>query len=84
GIQAPATGSLGAVLAGSIVWMLRERFHNIRLPDALAFFGGTRFVPMISSLVMGLIGLVIPLVWPIFAMGIRGLGHMINSAGDFG
>ncbi|MGQ7112290.1 PTS transporter subunit EIIC [Escherichia sp. TWPC-MK] len=33
---------------------------------------------------MGLIGLVIPLVWPIFAMGISGLGHMINSAGDFG
>lgn len=33
---------------------------------------------------MGLVGLVIPLVWPIFAMGISGLGHMINSAGDFG
>ena len=64
--------------------MPHERFHNIRLPDALAFFGGTRFVPIISSLVMGLVGLVIPLVWPIFAMGISGLGHMINSAGDPG
>ncbi|MGU0015365.1 PTS maltose transporter subunit IICB [Escherichia coli] len=72
------------MIAGIIVWMLHERFHNIRLPDALAFFGGTRFVPIISSLVMGLVGLVIPLVWPIFAMGISGLGHMINSAGDFG
>jgi phosphotransferase system glucose/maltose/N-acetylglucosamine-specific IIC component len=30
------------VIAGIIVWMLHERFHNIRLPDALAFFGGTR------------------------------------------
>lgn len=84
GIQSIDTGILGAVIAGIIVWMLHERFHNIRLPDALAFFGGTRFVPIISSLVMGLIGLVIPLVWPIFAMGISGLGHMINSAGDFG
>ncbi|MDL6184225.1 PTS maltose transporter subunit IICB [Escherichia coli] len=37
-----------------------------------------------SILGMGLVGLVIPLVWPIFAMGISGLGHMINSAGDFG
>lgn len=72
------------MIAGIIVWMLHERFHNIRLPDALAFFGGTRFVPIISSLVMGLVGLVIPLVWPIFAMGISGPGHMINSAGDFG
>ena len=84
GIQSIDTGILGAVIAGIIVWMLHERFHNFRLPDALAFFGGTRFVPIISSLVMGLVGLVIPLVWPIFAMGISGLGHMINSAGDFG
>ncbi|HCP8971592.1 PTS maltose transporter subunit IICB [Escherichia coli] len=51
GIQSIDTGILGAVIAGIIVWMLHERFHNIR---------------------------------PIFAMGISGLGHMINSAGDFG
>lgn len=56
GIQSIDTGILGAVIAGIIVWMLHERFHNIRLPDALAFFGGTRFVPIISSLVMGLVG----------------------------
>lgn len=84
GIQSIDTGILGAVIAGIVVWMLHERFHNIRLPDALAFFGGTRFVPIVSSVVMGLVGLVIPLVWPVFAMGISGLGHIINSAGDFG
>lgn len=56
GISRSIPGSLGAVIAGIIVWMLHERFHNIRLPDALAFFGGTRFVPIISSLVMGLVG----------------------------
>ncbi|STF45820.1 PTS system maltose and glucose-specific transporter subunit IICB [Escherichia coli] len=70
------------MIAGIIVWMLHERFHNIRLPDALAFFGGTRFVPIISLAGDGFfVGLVIPLVWPIFAMGISGLGHMINSRG---
>lgn len=42
GIQSIDTGILGAVIASIIVWMLHERFHNIRLPDALAFFGGTR------------------------------------------
>lgn len=67
GIQSIDTGILGAVIAGIIVWMLHERFHNIRLPDALAFFGGTRFVPIISSLVMGLVGLVIP--WSNVARG---------------
>lgn len=84
GIQSIDTGILGAVIAGIIVWLLHERFHNIRLPDALAFFGGARFVPIVTTLVMGVVGLVIPLIWPVFAAGINGLGYMINSAGDFG
>ncbi len=84
GIQSIDTGILGAVIAGVIIWMLHERFHNIRLPDALAFFGGTRFVPIITLVVMGLFGLIIPLIWPIFAMGITGIGRIINGAGDFG
>jgi PTS system maltose and glucose-specific IIC component len=53
GIPSIDTGILGAVIAGIIVWMLHERFHNIRLPDALAFFGGTRFVPIITTVVLG-------------------------------
>lgn len=84
GIPSIDTGILGAVIAGIIVWLLHERFHNIRLPDALAFFGGTRFVPIVTTVVLGLVGLAIPLVWPVFAMGINALGKMINSAGDFG
>ncbi len=84
GIPSIDTGILGAVIAGIIVWLLHERFHNIRLPDALAFFGGTRFVPIVTTVVLGLVGLAIPLAWPVFAMGINALGKMINSAGDFG
>lgn len=84
GIPSIDTGILGAVIAGIIVWLLHERFHNIRLPDALSFFGGTRFVPIVTTVVLGLVGLAIPLVWPVFAMGINALGKMINSAGDFG
>ena len=84
GIQSIDTGILGAVIVGVIVFLLHERFHNVRLPDALAFFGGTRFVPIITTVVMGLVGLVIPLIWPMFAAGINALGNMINSAGMFG
>ncbi|WP_067710355.1 maltose/glucose-specific PTS transporter subunit IIBC [Erwinia sp. ErVv1] len=84
GIQSIDTGILGAVFAGIIVFWLHERFHTIRLPDALAFFGGTRFVPIITTLVMGLVGLLIPLIWPGFAAAIAGLGWVINGAGDFG
>ncbi len=74
GIPSIDTGILGAVIAGIIVWLLHERFHNIRLPDALAFFGGTRFVPIVTTVVLGLVWLAIPLVWPVFAMGINALG----------
>ncbi|WP_034919132.1 maltose/glucose-specific PTS transporter subunit IIBC [Erwinia sp. 9145] len=84
GIQSIDTGILGAVIVGIIVFLLHERFHTIRLPDALAFFGGTRFVPIITTVVMGLAGLVIPLIWPWFAAAITGLGWVINGAGDFG
>ncbi|EOW6733434.1 maltose/glucose-specific PTS transporter subunit IIBC [Cronobacter dublinensis] len=83
GIQSINTGILGAVIAGVIVWLLHERFHKVRLPDALAFFGGTRFVPIVTTVVMGLVGLTIPLIWPFFAKGITGLGWLINSAGSF-
>ncbi|HEJ7028604.1 TPA: PTS transporter subunit EIIC, partial [Serratia marcescens] len=67
GIQSIDTGILGAVIVGIIVYRLHERFHTIRLPDALAFFGGTRFVPIVTTVVLGLCGLVIPLIWPWFA-----------------
>lgn len=64
GIQSIDTGILGAVIVGIIVFRLHERFHTIRLPDALAFFGGTRFVPIITTIVMGMLGLIVPLIWP--------------------
>ena len=41
-------------------------------------------MPIVTTVVLGLVGLAIPLVWPVFAMGINALGKMINSAGDFG
>lgn len=84
GIPSINTGVLGAVFVGILVYFLHERFRAIRLPDAFAFFGGNRFVPIITTLIFGLIGLIIPLIWPFFATGIYGLGHLINSTGLFG
>lgn len=84
GIQSIDTGILGAVIVGIVVFRLHERFHTIRLPDALAFFGGTRFVPIMTTIVMGILGLIVPLIWPFFAQAISGLGWIINSAGYLG
>ncbi|MBU5894402.1 PTS transporter subunit EIIC, partial [Vibrio cholerae O1] len=64
GVQSIDTGLLGAVAVGIVVSLLHQRFRTQRMPDALAFFGGLRFVPIISALVLSVLGLLIPLVWP--------------------
>lgn len=84
GIQSLEMGVLGGILAGIITYYLHEKFYNVELPDSFAFFSGVRFVPIITSLTMGLIGLILPLIWPFFANIIQGMGHLIQKAGVFG
>lgn len=84
GIQSIEMGVLGGIIAGIIVYLLHKRFHNIELPQAFAFFGGARFVPIITAIVMSIVGLIIPMIWPFFAMIINGIGALISNAGAFG
>nr|WP_196491650.1 maltose/glucose-specific PTS transporter subunit IIBC [Photobacterium leiognathi] len=84
GIESIDTGILGAVIVGIIVAKLHARFYTYKMPDALAFFGGARFVPIISTLTLGVVGLLVPLIWPYFAMGINGIGSLISHSGPFG
>lgn len=83
GIQTIDTGILGSIMVGVIVYFLHEKFQRTKLPDAFSFFGGVRFVPIITLLTMSLVGLVIPFIWPFFAAGINGLGTLIQGAGVF-
>lgn len=84
GIQSIDTGVLGGVIVGIIVYHVHTRFHEIQLPDAFAFFGGARFVPIMTALVLSVAGLIIPFIWPVFDSGIRGIGTLIKNAGIFG
>ena len=84
GIQSLEMGVLGGIIAGILVYLLHQRFHTIKLPNAFAFFGGVRFVPIITSIVMSVAGILIPMIWPLFTMIINGIGSMISSAGVFG
>lgn len=84
GIQSLEMGVLGGILVGLITYFLLERYQEIKLPDAFSFFGGIRFVPIISVIVEAFVGLIIPFIWPTFQSGIVGLGHLIQSAGIFG
>ncbi|MGL4388782.1 MAG: maltose/glucose-specific PTS transporter subunit IIBC [Brevinema sp.] len=81
GIQSIDTGVLGGVIVGLIVYKLHTRFYEIQFPDAFAFFGGARFVPIITALTLSVFGLIVPFVWPIFDSGIRGIGAIIQNSG---
>ncbi|MFD4246744.1 maltose/glucose-specific PTS transporter subunit IIBC [Streptomyces sp. NPDC058525] len=84
GVRSIDTGLLGAVAVGVIVSLLHRRYRTVRMPDALAFFGGLRFVPIASALVMSAVGLLVPLVWPTMGGWIASVGRGIAHAGVFG
>ena len=84
GIQSLEMGVLGGILVGLITYYLLEKYQEIKLPDAFSFFGGIRFVPIISVIVESFVGLIIPFIWPTFQSGIVALGHLIQNAGVFG
>ncbi|MFD4704642.1 maltose/glucose-specific PTS transporter subunit IIBC [Gottfriedia sp. NPDC058432] len=84
GIQTIEMGVLGGIIAGIIVYLLHNRFYSIKLPDAFAFFGGARFVPIITTLALSVVGIIIPMIWPVFAIAITGIGSIIQKSGVFG
>jgi PTS system maltose and glucose-specific IIC component len=84
GVQTIEMGVLGGIITGIIVYNLNKKYCTIQLPDSFAFFGGARFVPIITSLVMAVVGIVLPIIWPAFAFLINGVGALIHGAGSFG
>ncbi|QPS72065.1 maltose/glucose-specific PTS transporter subunit IIBC [Lactococcus garvieae] len=84
GVQTIEMGVLGGIITGIIVYNLHKKFYNIQLSDSFAFFGGARFVPIITALVMSVVGILIPIIWPLFALLIREVGNLIQGAGIFG
>ena len=84
GITTLQTGVFGGILVGLGVAALHNRFYKIRLPQVLSFFGGTRFVPIISSLVYLIVGVILFFVWPIIQIGIAKLGDLVLSSGYIG
>lgn len=77
-------GVLSGILVGLVTAGLYRRFHDIRLPDYLGFFGGKRFVPIITALVTLILGAVFALIWPPIQGVINALGTGIVALGPFG
>jgi PTS system N-acetylglucosamine-specific IIC component len=70
---------LGGVVTGLIAALLWQRFYRIKLPTYLAFFGGRRFVPIITSFVMIVVGVLLSLVYDWFNTGLTNLGEAVDS-----
>lgn len=78
------TGVLGALVVGLVVTFLHNRYRKIELPQFLGFFGGSRFIPIISALVAILIGGVFFIIWPPIQNLLVILGQHIAQMGSFG
>lgn len=81
GITTLQMGVFGGILVGLGVAALHNRFYKIQLPQVLSFFGGTRFVPIVCTLVFVVVGIAMFYVWPVVQAGIAALGDLVLRSG---
>ncbi len=84
GITTLQMGVFGGIIVGLGVAALHNRFYRIQLPQVLSFFGGTRFVPIISSVVYLIAGILMFYIWPVVQNGISQLGQLVLESGYAG
>ncbi|MEE0955122.1 MAG: glucose PTS transporter subunit IIA [Eubacterium sp.] len=84
GITTLQMGVFGGIIVGLGVAALHNRFYKIELPAAISFFSGSRFVPIISTVVYLFVGILMYFVWPIVQTGINSLGGLVTSSGYVG
>lgn len=84
GITSLQMGVFGGIIVGLGVAALHNKFYKIELPQVLSFFGGTRFVPIISAIVYVGVGLAMFFVWPFIQTGIYSIGDLVNKSGYAG
>lgn len=84
GITTLQMGVFGGIIVGLGVAALHNRFYKIQLPQVLSFFGGTRFVPIITSIVYLIVGIIMFYLWPVVQYGIAQLGQLVLKSGYAG
>lgn len=75
---------MGGLVAGFVAVFLHNRFYNIQLPTFLAFFGGTRFVPIITTITMFVVGIFLTFIWPFIQGAMTSFGQIVEQSGLFG
>ena len=84
GIQSLEMGVFGGIIVGLGVAALHNKFYKIELPTVLSFFGGTRFVPIVTTAVYLVVGIAMFYLWPIVQQGIALLGNLVVNSGYIG
>ena len=84
GIQSLQMGVFGGILVGLGTAWLHNRYYRIELPQVLSFFGGTRFVPIVSALFYVLVGILMYFIWPPVQAAISGVGGFVLRSGYLG
>ncbi len=84
GIESLQMGVFGGIIVGLGAAALTNRFYNIKLPSVISFFGGTRFVPIITALVYLVVGVLMFFVWPYIQIGINAIGNVVINSGYIG
>lgn len=84
GITSLQMGVFGGIIVGLGVAALHNRFYKIELPQVLSFFGGTRFVPIVSGLTYTVVGILMFFVWPVIQQGIYAVGGVVLESGYAG
>ncbi|MGY5241069.1 PTS transporter subunit EIIC [Clostridium tertium] len=83
-VESIDTGVVGAIVIGLTVSYLHNKYGNIQLPAVLGFFGGSRFVPIVSSFSAIFIGAIFFLIWPTFQGWLVSAGNAIAGLGPIG
>lgn len=84
GINTLQMGVFGGIIVGLGVAALHNRFHKIQLPNSLSFFAGSRFVPIVSTIVYMFVGILMYFIWPVVQNGIYALGGLVTGSGYLG
>lgn len=84
GIDSLNMGVFGGIIVGLGVAALHNRFYKIQLPQVLSFFGGTRFVPIISAAVYLAVGILMYFVWPFVQNIITYIGDFVEKSNYIG
>lgn len=84
GITTLQMGVFGGIIVGLGVAALHNKFYKTELPQVLSFFGGTRFVPIVSTVTYLIVGIIMFYLWPIVQLGISKLGVLVLNSGYAG